>query len=278
MFKGRKLLIATKHQKEKVIAPILERALGVSCFVIADLDTDQFGTFTGSITRKDTPVNTAKNKCLFGMELASCDLAVASEGSFGPHPSLYFVPADDECLVFIDKKNDLEIVERTISLSTNFKAAEISSEADLAIFCEKVKFPSHGLIVRKDKDDILNIVKGIADFDVLIGIYRAYFEKFGKVYVETDMRATYNPTRMEVIKSASIKLADKINSFCPMCQYPGFGVTDFIQGLPCSQCHLPTQSTLSFLHTCLKCSYKMEEKYPHKKFEEDPMYCDYCNP
>jgi hypothetical protein len=40
MFKGRKLLIATKHEKEKVIAPILEKELGVSCFVINDFDVD----------------------------------------------------------------------------------------------------------------------------------------------------------------------------------------------------------------------------------------------
>ena len=33
MFKGRNLLIATKHEKEKVIAPILEKELGVKCFV-----------------------------------------------------------------------------------------------------------------------------------------------------------------------------------------------------------------------------------------------------
>jgi len=32
MFEGRKLIIATKHQKEKVIAPIVEKALGCNCF------------------------------------------------------------------------------------------------------------------------------------------------------------------------------------------------------------------------------------------------------
>lgn len=46
MFKGRNLLIATKHEKEKVIAPILDKELGVNCFVVTNLDTDEFGTFT----------------------------------------------------------------------------------------------------------------------------------------------------------------------------------------------------------------------------------------
>lgn len=52
MFAGRKLLIATKHEKEKVIAPILARELGVKCFVVSNLDTDELGTFTGEIDRK----------------------------------------------------------------------------------------------------------------------------------------------------------------------------------------------------------------------------------
>ena len=112
MFKGRKLLIATKHDKEKVIAPILEKELGVTCFVAENFDTDVLGTFTGEVERKDDPITTARNKCLMAMELNNCDLAIASEGSFGPHPAIFFVHADDEMLLFIDKKNDLEIIAR----------------------------------------------------------------------------------------------------------------------------------------------------------------------
>ena len=47
MFKGRTLLIATKHQKEQIISPIFEKELGVRCFVPDHFDTDIFGTFTG---------------------------------------------------------------------------------------------------------------------------------------------------------------------------------------------------------------------------------------
>ena len=115
IFKGRKLLIATKHEKEKVIAPILEKELGVKCFVVKNFDTDKLGTFTGEIDRIDDPITTVRNKCIMAMELMNCDLAIASEGSFGAHPTIYFVPADDEFLIFIDKKNGLEIIAREIS-------------------------------------------------------------------------------------------------------------------------------------------------------------------
>jgi hypothetical protein len=33
-----------------------------------------------------------------------CDLGVASEGSFGSHPSIFIASADDEFLIFIDTK------------------------------------------------------------------------------------------------------------------------------------------------------------------------------
>lgn len=49
IFTGRKLLIATKQKKEKVITPLLEKALGVICFINTDFNSDIFGTFTGEI-------------------------------------------------------------------------------------------------------------------------------------------------------------------------------------------------------------------------------------
>jgi hypothetical protein len=278
MFKGRRMLIATKHEKEKVIAPILEKELGVKCFIVPDLDTDELGTFTGEIERKEDPITTAKKKCLMAMELTNCDMAIASEGSFGSHPSIFFAQADDEFLFFIDKKNNLEIVARELSLDTNFGGAVIKSNQELNEFAERVKFPSHALIVRKSNDDFIRIEKGISDWRKLIKVYNKFIKLYGSVYIETDMRAMYNPTRMKVIESATIKLVNKINSCCPNCNTPGFGVTDAKRGLPCEWCRFPTRSTLSHIYTCQKCSYVQEVMYPNQKKTEDPTYCDNCNP
>jgi len=278
MFRGRTLLVATKHEKEKVIAPILENQLGVKCIVSEGFDTDELGTFTGEVERKDDPITTARTKCLRAMEMANCDMAVASEGSFGAHPSIYFVPADDEFLLFIDKKNDLEIIVRELSTETNFNAVEIKSERELREFAIAALFPSHGLILRKNRENYTEIKKGIIDWDILIDAYHHFCNNDGMVYVETDMRAMYNPTRMRIIEKASKKLADKINSECPACSTPGFGITDAKPGLPCEWCHFPTNSTLSYTYICQKCSFIKEEKYPNGKVKEDPMYCDICNP
>ena len=278
MFKGRNLIIATKHGKEKVITPILEKELGVKCFVDSGLDTDQLGTFTGEVERKEDPVTTARNKCLMAMKLNNCDLAIASEGSFGQHPTIFFIPADDEIVIFIDKKNGLEIIARELSSQTNFNGSEIQTEENLLEFAARSYFPSHGLILRKSKNEFGDIVKGITNKEQLIKVFYSLIEKFGTAYIETDMRAMYNPTRMKVIESVVKKLSKKINALCPVCNMPGFGITDAKEGLPCELCNFPTRSTISYIYSCQKCNYKKEEKYPKGKQTENPMYCDICNP
>ena len=278
MFAGRKLIIATKHQKEKVITPILESELGVKCIVTENFDTDVLGTFSREVERKDDPITTAISKCLIAMRLNDCDLGIANEGSFGPHPALFFIYADDEIVVFIDKKNDLEIIAREVSTETNFNSEEIKTGRQLFDFAEKAKFPSHALILRKSKDDNTEIIKGITDPEQLKKYFNEFLKKYGIAYVETDMRAMYNPTRMSVIGRAVQKLVDKINSHCPQCNTPGFGITEARPGLPCNLCGSLTRSTLSYIYTCKKCSFTKEEMYPNKKTTEDPTYCDYCNP
>ena len=278
MFKGRKLIIATKHGKEKVIAPFLEQGLGVKCFVAIDLDTDKLGTFTGEVERNDDPLTTARNKCYMAMDLTNCDLAIASEGSFGPHPTIFFIPADDEILIFVDKINGLEIIVRELSTETNFNGSEIKTKEKLLEFAANANFPSHGLILRKSRYEFADIVKGITNVEELINVFNSLIDKFGTAYIETDMRAMYNPTRMKVIESVAKKLIKKINTLCPVCNMPGFGITNAKEGLPCELCNFPTRSTISYIYSCQKCNYKKEEKYPKGKQTEDPMYCDYCNP
>jgi hypothetical protein len=278
MFQNRKLLIATKHEKEKVIAPILEKELGVNCFTDETFDTDVLGTFSGEVERELDPVSTAREKCLRAMKQNNCDLGVASEGSFGSHPSVFFASADDEFLIFIDTQNKIEVIVRELSTSTNFNGKEIKSQKELFGFAEQVGFPTHGLILRKSKDENTKIHKGIVDIETLKKTFEDLSSKYNSVYAETDMRAMYNPTRMNVIEIATEKLAQKIKSTCPNCKMPGFGVTDVKRGLKCGLCGSPTKATLSYIYVCQHCQFTKEEMYPHKKTTEDPTFCDYCNP
>lgn len=278
LFKNRKLVIATKHQKERVIAPLLEEHLGVTCFVNEAFDTDTLGTFSGEVERLLDPISTLRKKCLLAMELSQCDLGVASEGSFGAHPQMFFASADDELVIFIDQKNNIEIIARELSMETNFNGKKITSEKELLDFAEAAKFPSHGLILRKTEKDTKSIIKGITDVSTLVNSFYEMIKHTSSIFVETDMRAMYNPSRMAVIENATKKLVEKINSTCPHCNAPGFAVSEVKKGLKCSLCGMPTQSTLSFIYTCQQCNFTKEALHPHQKTVEDPMYCDFCNP
>ncbi|MBF8457311.1 hypothetical protein IV494_08955 [Kaistella sp. G5-32] len=277
-FKDRRLIIATKHGKESVIAPIVEKYLGAICFVDENFDTDLLGTFTGEIERKHDVISTVREKCLKAMELNHCELGIASEGSFGPHPMVFFSSADEEFLIFIDKKNNLEIIVRELSTETNFSGKSIKNVDELLQFANSVHFPSHAMILRKSPDENDSIFKGINDISTLKDTFNKLSAEFHEVYAETDMRAMYNPSRMKVIENAAKKLVEKINSLCPECKMPGFGITSSKKGLPCSSCHRPTRSVLSYISVCKHCDFSDENKFPHDIMVEDPMYCDHCNP
>lgn len=277
-FLGRKLIIATKHNKEKVIGPLVEEHLGAQWIVDPNFDTDLLGTFSGEIERKDDPLTTLKKKCLLAMEKNKCDLGIASEGSFGPHPTMFFTHADDEWVVFIDKKQDLEIYSRELSTQTNFNAKEFVDFSEFDSFLQKCSFNEHAMIIKNQKDNPTWMEKGITDYSQLKLLAEKCLRKQGAFYLETDMRAMYNPSRMKVIESATQKLMAKISSKCPECQTPGFEVTDVIRGLPCEWCSASTDSVLAHIMNCPKCSYQQEIKFPNGKKTEDPMYCSRCNP
>lgn len=277
-FKGRKVVVATKHKKEEVIAPIFGNELGLICVVPKDLDTDKLGTFSGEVGRVDDPITTLRKKCQMAIDASGINLAVANEGSFGGHPTIFFAHADDELIMLLDKENGIEIIERELSLSTNFDGTEIKSEDELIAFANKIGFPSHGIILKKGKNNCSGIIKESRAFEELIKNYHKIKNEDGTAYAETDMRAMFNPTRMKIIEQAAIKLTKKAKSLCPSCSTPGFGVVDAEKGLPCEMCGMPTRSTLKHIYRCQKCNFQTEKEFPFEKQFEDPQYCDFCNP
>lgn len=44
--------------------------------------------------------------------------------------------------------------------------------------------------------------------------YNYFMNTYGEAFIETDMRAMHNPTRLKVIKLATEALIKKINSCC----------------------------------------------------------------
>jgi hypothetical protein len=278
MYKNRRLLIAGIHRKETVIAPVFEQGLQVSCFTNSDYNTDLLGTFSGEIERVGDPLETVRRKCLEAMDASGADLGIASEGSFGPHPSLWFVAADEELMIFMDRRYGLEITARAVSTDTNFDAAIVDSEESLLQFAAKARFPSHGLILRAEKDGERQLYKGITDAKELTDKFHHLLAYGRPVAVETDMRAHFNPSRMQVIRQAAEQLLSKVLSRCPSCAMPGFDVTDVLPGLPCELCGQPTAMTISHLLQCKHCRHLVEKPFPQGYKTADPRWCQYCNP
>jgi hypothetical protein len=282
LFHNRVAVLATMHHKEKVIAPLLQQELGINVIVPPNFNTDAFGTFTREIKRPDTQIATAKLKAQKALEMTGQTIAIASEGSFAPHPVLPYIYANREIIVFLDQANELEIIGETFSTETNFNHQVVFNLKQAEQFARKVGFPEHGLVLWFEEPDTgeIEIIKGITTADKLAESieFAINHAPDGKVHIETDMRAMYNPTRMKNIAQATQDLIQKINCQCPKCSTPGFAITEKIPGLPCELCHQPTYLTLAVVSHCQKCGFGQEKIFPDGKEFADPGLCEYCNP
>lgn len=282
LFADRTAVIATMHKKEEVIAPILEKELGIKAIVPSNFDSDQFGTFTREIKRRGTQIEAARFKAEQALNITGETLAISSEGTFGPHPFVPYLSCNREIVMLLDKKHDLEIIGEEFSPETNHSHQVVKSVEAAFEFAEKVGFPEHGLVVmfEENPQDSGEVIKGIITQEKLKEAVSLFLKKSpnGKVHLETDMRALYNPTRMKNIRKATLNLVEKINSLCPKCDFPGFSLTDRKRGLPCALCNLPTQLTLAAIYQCQKCGYQQEILFPDGIKKVDPSQCMYCNP
>ena len=270
---NKRIVVATKHQKERVIYPLFLELYNCT-FLSSKIDTDLLGTFSGEIERTLSPYETAIEKCRLAFKTTDADYAIASEGSFGPHPSLFFVSADEEFILFMSRDEQLIIWAKHISTETNYNQIDTPSTEQLTEFLEKIQFPSHKVLFKSKT----KIEKGIDEINILNELIQECKHQNESFQIETDMRAHNNPTRMKVIEETTYKLLEKLNSFCPSCNTPGFSVQEIVKGLPCAQCGLKTESTLKHIKICTSCNHNEDILYPRGIKTQDPMYCAFCNP
>ena len=281
IYNNRVAILATMHNKEKVISPLLKEHLGLNLIVSQGLNTDVFGTFTREIKRPDTQIITARLKAKKALEMDDEKIAIASEGSFVPHPLIPYIYANREIIIFLDQENDLEIIGELFSIETNFNHQTISSLQEAEEFGKKVGFPAHGLIISFDNISTgkTEFIKAITSQENLINsVETAIKNTNSKFNIETDMRAMYNPTRMKNIALTTQDLINKINSLCPRCNTPGFIINQKIPGLPCELCHQPTSLIKAVIFQCQKCSFTQQQLFPNNQEFADPSLCEYCNP
>lgn len=278
LYRGKQVALLTQHGKEHVIAQVLDIALGCRVERVAGYDTDLLGTFARDIPRAGTQVEAARKKARIGMELARLPLGLASEGSFGPDPFTGMFSWNVEILVWIDNERGLEIV--AMSQGKTNLAHELTAKWEKAeAFAKQSGFPEHHLVIRPKGENDPRIRKGIAQWNDLKEAFQWALDtsENGYAFIETDMRAHANPTRMNIIRMASEELSKKLSSFCPACGVPGYWIVERITGLPCNRCGQPTRETRAEVHGCIKCTHKVTIERTDKAYA-DPGHCDSCNP
>lgn len=282
VYTGEHIVLATKHSKERAIAPVFAETLGAQIIAPAGIDTDILGTFTGEIPRAGTVMDAVLSKARMGMMRAGLPVGLASEGSYGPHPQIPFIPAGHEVIAFLDEERRLTITEQMLDDGPTYAHAVVGEIQSAEDFLARVGFPAQGLIVKPNKESgkEQNIAKGIQSFpelDKAIGRCAAS-SLDGQAFVQTDMRAHMNPRRMETIGKLAEKLARRLLTHCPRCSAPGFGTVRVEPGLPCSWCGTPTDLVRFVVRGCAACTY--EEKHSRDDGEPyaDPGQCEVCNP
>ncbi len=280
---GSKVALATMHGKERALARPFRSLLGMELELPRGLDTDQMGSFDGRVPRARSAEQACLHKAQLGMETFGLPLGLASEGSFGPHPALPFLPAGLELMVFLDQERGLEIWERLIARRTNFDHRCATELAELEGWLAQVGFPAHGLIVRPEhpcRGAETLLFKDLPDHLQLAGAINAAAtaSSSGRALLETDMRAHRNPTRMASLRVLATRLARRIASACPACEAPGWGRLDVVPGLPCGWCGMPTPLMQRERFGCVSCSHTEEHPRPDGLAEADPQHCPLCNP
>jgi hypothetical protein len=279
---GRTAFLVTMHGKKRAIAPPLREGIGLNVTPSPAIDTDQFGTFSGELPRSGSALDAARAKIAAGFaRMPGATIGLASEGSFGPDPSLPFVPISREIVLFFDQETGLEIIGTATDQQPNFQHAFVSDAEEAAAFADRVGFPEHGVIVCGGRDGKPYpegaLFKEITDLEGLRNAVACALTDFETAFLQTDMRAHRNPTRMKSIREATRDLVRRVLNRCPSCHCPGYAISERVQGLPCAWCSLPTRLVQSEILKCQDCGHH-EERRALGPDRADPALCDNCNP
>jgi len=276
-WRGKRLALLTQHGKERIMAPLFAESLGAELVLATGFDTDSLGTFTRDIARSGNQLEAARRKADKGMELVGVPCGVASEGSFGPDPYGLF-PWNVELVVLVDRVRGIEIVGRAQGAAQHLHA-QVATHDALDAFARRAGFPDHGLVVRPDGENDPRIRKGLVEGPLLHAAFDDALAQShtGTVFVENDLRAHLNPTRMEMIGKATANLIERMKSDCPRCGTPGFWRVERIAGLLCEDCGLPTDETRAERWSCVAADHSEIRDVSAGRLA-DPSRCGMCNP
>jgi hypothetical protein len=271
------IALATKHGKLSQIAPWIE-ALDGWTVELAEIDTDQFGTFSGEIAREKSPRDTAIAKARTAADLLGSDYGLASEGTIGAHPAYPWINSDHEILALVRRTDDFVLTEIFLSPEIQAHSDEVDENTDLEAVVAKLDLPAHAAIIVAVGDVEIVLHKGVHDAnDFKQKIAEALSTGTKLLRVENDFRAMHSPSRQANISKCAELLATRIKTKCAACGEIGYGKVGYEYGLPCSDCdQLVLSVANSERHACVSCEHS--ELRTLGQTSVDPSRCDFCNP
>lgn len=278
---GRTAVLATMHGKEAAITPVLARFTGLRVVVPDDFDSDRFGTFSRDIPRAGSALDAARAKIAAGFACRpDATVGLASEGSFGPHPALPFVPLGTELVLLVDRTHGLELAGWHRAPAPYARGERVTSLEAARALATRLRFPAQGLIVMAMADGAAAPQLGLHKaFDTPAALEAAVARELaerGEAWLEADLRAYRCPPRMRRIRRAALALVRAWRSRCPACARPGFMPATSVPGLPCGWCRHPTALPRAHRLHCDGCGHAAEQ--PVRQALADPAHCDHCNP
>lgn len=275
-FDQRDVVLVSMHGKAEIIAPVLTPSLGVVITALTQIDTDQFGSFTGEIPRAETQYHTAIAKARAGIG-QGYTLGIASEGSFFPHPEVPWLTMNQELVVLVDDTHGLVFEGWATSIDVTVMRQQVHMLAEVEDFVRRVGFPDQGVLVRYHVDERVQCYKdAVTEAELGAVVTRMWGSGQHDVWLETDLRAHRNPRRRAVIRQATIDLLHNLLRICAQCGAPGVRQVAVVRGLPCAWCGVPTRQPKAVIYACVRCECRTTT--PHGDGAVSPEFCEGCNP
>jgi hypothetical protein len=164
-----------------------------------------------------------------------------------------------------------------LAASLELSACDINA---LGTFSGEVGRPAHGVLARPATVDAGPWHKDLLDSAALHDALAScrLRDPHGRVWLETDMRAHRNPTRMRSIRRLGVALVRRLATPCPACAAPGWGLVDTEAGLPCGWCGAATTLTVIEVWGCQGCGHRQRRPRRDGLKQADPGQCHHCNP
>lgn len=265
------LALLTQHAKQSAVEAPLKNA-GYTVHTLTGFDTDTLGTFTGEKARQGTQLDAAAAKAKLATALSSQRYGLGSEGAFGPDPYVGLTAWASEVLAWWDAQDERLVYAAVQGPETNYEHTTASTWEEARAFATSIGFAPHGIIVGKPEQPFYN--KDCRDWTALETQVRTALAH-GPVWLETDMRAHCNPTRMAMIGRCAEQLAHLLQSHCPACKRIGFGEVSPVLGAQCEACGAATAVLKAKLTRCTACGHTEQESI---RSTVPAAHCDHCNP